>query len=273
MSQAISHTLDQPTTRDRYARLCIVTAADIEFNAVAAVLGQYSQSKIGQLKVCHGRWKNREITLLKSGVGAAGFAAQLTGHLATTSYDVLLIVGLAGGLDPQLKSGDTVIYDLCFSACFPSVTAKTKEQYNSEQNASIKCDVTLSQRLFEKLRAAALPCVRGAGLTIERVVVEAENKLALRVEYGAAAVDMETYDVVDACIHAEVPTAALRVVLDEARDDLPDFNRALSADGSMNVWRLLPLLLAHPIITARFCLNLRRAMQALKRAVSAALDL
>lgn len=273
MSEAVSQTLSHDIARNRRARLCVVTAADIEFNAVAGLLAESSQISDGELKILSGRFADHEITLLKSEVGAAGFAERLAAHLAVANYDGLLVIGLAGGLDSQLKTGDVVIYDLCFRAQSASEGSNSKEKRPArEENASVVCDPDFSTRLFEKLRAAGFQCVRGAGLTIKRVVIEAENKLALGARYGAAAVDMETYDVVAACVRAELPAAALRVVLDEANDDLPDFNRALGADGSTNVWRLLPALLARPIITARFIFNLRRAMRALRMAASFALD-
>lgn len=273
MSQILSQTVSHDPAHNRSARLCVVTAADIEFNAVAGLLAKSSQISDGELKICYGRFADQEIALLKSEVGAAGFAERLATHLAVASYDALLVIGLAGGLDPQIKTGNVVIYNLCFRAQSASEESNSKEKRPvREENASAVCDHDFSTRLFEKLLAAGLQCVRGAGLTIKRVVIEAENKLALGARYGAAAVDMETYDVITACTRVGVPAAALRVVLDEANDDLPDFNRALGADGSTNVWRLLPALLVRPIITARFIFNLRRAMRALRMATSLALD-
>ncbi len=273
MSQTVSQPLSHDTARNRHARLCVVTAADIEFNAVAGLLAESSRISDGELKILSGRFADHEIVLLKSEVGAPGFAKRLAAHLAVTSYDALLVIGLAGGLDPQLKTGDAVIYDLCFRAQSEAKESNSKEKrLVREENASVVCDPDFSTRLFEKLRAAGLQCVRGAGLTIKRVVTEAENKLALGARYGAAAVDMETYDVIAACARAGLPVATLRVVLDEASDDLPDFNRALGADGSTNVWRLLPALLARPMITWRFIFNLRRAMHALRMAAGFALD-
>lgn len=271
MSQTLSQTVSHDTARDHHARLCVVTAADIEFNAVAGLLAESSRMSDGELKIL--RFANHEITLLKSEVGAPGFAERLAAHLAVAGYDALLVIGLAGGLDPLIKTGDAVIYDLCFRAQSAPEESNSKEKRPArEENASIVCDPDFSTRLFEKLRAAGFQCVRGAGLTIKRVVTEAESKLALGAHYGAAAVDMETYDVIAACARAGVPAAALRVVLDEASDDLPDFNRALGADGSFNIWRLLPALLARPIVTARFIFSLRRAMRALRVAASVALD-
>jgi nucleoside phosphorylase len=177
-------------------------------------------------------------------------------------------MGLAGGLDPQLKTGDAVIYDQCFRAqADPNFDLNSKEKRLArEEKASIVCDPHLSTRLFESMHEAGLSCARGAGLTIKRVVFEAEQKLALKERYGTIAVDMETYEIMAVCARLGLPAAALRVVMDRAGDDLPDFNRGLKADGSLNLWRLLPALLARPGPTARFFLNLRPALRGLRAA-------
>jgi len=58
--------------------------------------------------------------------------------------------------------------------------------------------------------------------------------MALGVHYGAAAIDMETYEAISACSKFNLPTAALRVISDEAGCDIPDFNRAYDANGRMH---------------------------------------
>jgi nucleoside phosphorylase len=266
MSRAVSQTADQHAQE---ARLCVVTAAAVEFRAVAELLVDCAPASKDEVKLCRGRIAGHRITLLQSEIGAAGFAQHLAAHLAAARYQALLVVGLAGGLDAKLKPGDAVIYDRCFRA--GGATNSREKRLAREENASLVCDPALSEWLAEGLRAAGLPCLRGAGLTAARVVVEAEHKLALGARYGAAAVDMETYQIIAAGARAGVPAATLRVVLDEAGADLPDFNRALKADGSLNGWRLLPALLAHPVNTARFFVSLRRGLRALRLAAAAAL--
>jgi nucleoside phosphorylase len=65
----------------------------------------------GQLRLSKGFIGSRQVSLVKTGIGAEGFILQLEEHLARTGYDALLMAGLAGGLDPGLKAGDVVIYD------------------------------------------------------------------------------------------------------------------------------------------------------------------
>jgi len=258
--------------RTRRARLCVVTAAEIEFKAVAGLLARRSSSSEQGMRVCRGRLANNQITLLKSEIGAAGFAERLTTHLAATRYDALLVIGLAGGLDPLLKTGDAVVYDLCLRARAAAGRRDSREKRDArEENVSLACDPTLSKLLVEALRAAGRSCAHGVGLTIGRVVAEAEGKLTLGKQYGAAAVDMETYEVLAVCARLGLPASAMRVVLDEASCEIPDFSRALGADGSLKVWPLMQVLVARPVVSVHFCYRLRQAMRALRQAAGVSL--
>jgi nucleoside phosphorylase len=104
------------------------------------------------------------------------------------------------------------------------------------------------------------------------VVTEAKEKLALGASYGAAAVDMETYETLEACARLGLPAAALRVISDEAARDIPDFNRIYNADGRINGWRTLAALTARPSAALRLLMTVRPALQSLKATLQAAMS-
>jgi adenosylhomocysteine nucleosidase len=244
---------------------CVVTAAGIEFRAVARLLAGGAAGRADGLPVWRGRRGGREVTVCRSEIGAAGFATRLAAHLDRVRYDELVVIGLAGGLDPALRTGEAVVYDRCHGE-----TNSRKKSSPRDENASIACDPDLSAEVEAAVRAAGHPCRRGAGVTVGAVVAASRAKLELGTRYGAAAVDMETYGIAETARRAGIPLAALRVVLDEAGADIPDFNRALRADGRLDHWRLTRVLLARPLATAGFLANLRRAMASLERVSGAA---
>ncbi len=311
----MQHTTVDPDRRlQSYSRLCVVTAAEIEFRAVARLLlrkslGTHpscalvsveqavtrdqarSQRALPEfhpfwarrqrpeslseegIKLCRGQWDGCQVTVLKAGIGTPDFSRRLAVHLAVTHYDALLVVGLAGGLDPKLKAGDAVIYDYCFKAQDEELGTNSREKPTArEENVSIACDASLAERIAGALSEGGLPCVRGAGVTTGRAITGAESKLELGQRYSAMAVDMETYQVLAICAQFGLPAAALRIVADEAESELPDFNRGLKADGGINHWRILFVLLARPVVSARFFRDLKRAMRALERATDSALS-
>jgi len=249
-----------------YPRLCVVTAVDLEFNIAAGLLAgkQLSADSL----VCQGRYGNRQITVLKAGMGATGFAARFAAQLAAGSpdalNDALIVAGLAGGLNSKLGVGDAAIYDRCLDV--------RKIEPACDEIASIVSDDSLSAFLDGALRAAGVVAIRGAGLTVDRIVTMANEKRALGLRTGANTVDMETFAIWAAAKQIGVPIAALRIVSDDAAGDLPDFNRAYTAEGRMIPSRMAVVMAARPGVTARFLNNLRVAVGAFKSGLQAVFD-
>jgi nucleoside phosphorylase len=245
--------------RTGYADLCVVTAVDIEFTVAVRLLAERSLSEESRTKVCRGRFGHRRIAVLQSGMGARGFDQRLAEHLAVNRYDALIVAGLAGGLDPKLRAGEGLLYDLCYDA-----------RADRDEVASIGADDGWSEFLFEALRAAGRSCVRGSGVTVNKMITEREDKLALGARYHAAAVDMETFEVLSVGARFDLPAAALRVILDEAGHDTPDFNRAYEPDGLVNAWRMAGVMMARPVAASRFLFSVQPALRSLRENLKAA---
>jgi nucleoside phosphorylase len=224
-------------------RLCLVTAADIEFRMAAGLLANPVTTIEEDLQIT----RSSNITLLKTEIGAIGFPDKFNRHLAKNRYDAVLIAGFGGALDPQCRRNKAVVYECCISAI---------------DGRSTICDRVLSQRI-----SAMVDAQPGIGLTTERVIVDACEKRALYNRFGAMVVDMESYCVLDVCTQHGLPAAVLRVISDEADDDLPDFNRILQPDGKIDNRKVLGALLGRPRASWRFVQSMRPAGEALKAAL------
>jgi nucleoside phosphorylase len=252
-------------------RFCVVTAHDLEFKTAAGLLSDTRYYDEAQMKLCRGSFGDRQVTVLKSGVGAFGFANRLSAHLQNNRYEALMVAGVAGALDPQIKTGDAVVFNKCYNARADRNGSNSGDgRLGSGDNAIIACDDKLSQFIADILRSSGATCFRGAGVTVDRIITSAREKVALGARYQAAAVDMETYDCLSVCAHFGLSATALRVVSDDAVSDLPDFNRALIRDGRqghegrMSKWRMASAILINPINSARFLLSISRVLDALR---------
>jgi len=245
--------------------ICLVTAVDVEFNAAVSLLTSKTFSTEFQIKTCRGSLGRRRITVLQCGMGAPGFAERLANYLEISRPDVLLVAGLAGGLAPGLKSGDAVVYDICQGACggFGASASKEKPSHR-EQNASIRCDDQISECLFELSKSSGQRCFRGSGVTVDRIITEAQSKILLGVKYQAVAVDMESYGLLGVCAAFSLPAAVLRVISDEAGHNLPDFNFAARADGQMDIWRTARVMAARPRASVRFLWGIKMVLKSLR---------
>jgi nucleoside phosphorylase len=213
------------------ARLCLMVAADIEYKAAADVL--------------HKLQAQDHVILLKTGIGAIRLPDRVGVALKDGSFDHVLIAGLCGALDSKLRRGDVVVYDESRST-----------------GASLKLDVTIADRL-----ARVVECTRGPGLSVERVVTLATEKRDLQLAYGAIVVDMETYKIASFCVEHGIAVGVVRVVSDEAHEDLPDFNRALDEHGEMVGWKVAHQMLARPAASLKLVSGFRSTMESFKGAV------
>ena len=122
--------------------------------------------------------------------------------------DLVLTCGFAGGLDPELKTGD-VIFELG----------------------------TLNPELGTRLRAAGAKPVKF--FCADRIATTVAEKKKLRDETGADAVEMESAVIHEICRQHDIPCVTVRVISDTANEDLPlDFNQLSKPDQSLDFGKL-----------------------------------
>ena len=262
------------TGQPKIDHLCMVTAVDVEFKAATGLLGQSVFSSESSFKICRGISGDRRITVLQCGMGARGFAEWLSEHLKCNQYDALVIAGLAGGLDPRLKTGDAVVYDCCLDAR-ESVDHSDSESVVRAAGSvieHIRRQENLVRALLDGLRVTSLNSFYGSGITVSQVVINATDKLWLGQQHQALAVDMESFDVLQVASRFDVPAAVVRIISDEAEHDLPNFNSAAEADGRINHRRMAAAMLQRPVASARFLRNLNPVFSALRASLEVILN-
>ncbi len=252
------------TAEHNRAKLCLVTAVDIEFKTAISLLSQIIHSNESGFKICQGHFGNRNVTVLQCGMGGRGFAEWLVRHLKTNNYEALIVIGLAGGLDPTLKASDVVIYDLCRDG-------RTRQDFRCGQQQEVSCDNHLVESLLETFRPISLRAFRGTGVTVSRIITDVEDKLRLGEGQQAMAVDMESFDILHVSAEFGLPAVAVRVISDAASVALPDFNSAAEASGKMNAWRLAAAMLRRPAASIRFLANLKPVITALRQSLQVVL--
>jgi nucleoside phosphorylase len=156
-----------------------------------------------------------DVKVLLTGIGRRNAEQMIREALAGQRFQFVLTCGFAGGLNPELPTG-TVVFsaDEGFSRS-PALLAA------GAQPARFHC--------------------------ADRIATSAEEKRRLWQSTGADAVEMESAVIRTACREHGIPSATVRVISDNANEDLPlDFNRLMDAEQNVSYARLALALASSP---------------------------
>lgn len=159
---------------------------------------------------------------------------QLRALLATldpVSFRGVISFGVAGGLDPALKSGDIVVATEVMAG-----------------DARWLAGLALNDELVARLALGRRRVVRGGLAGVEQVIGARAGKAALWSETGAAAVDMESHIAAAYAEESALPFAALRVISDPASRALPAIAMtAIKPNGDIDLRKVLRGVARNPM--------------------------
>jgi len=178
-----------------------------------------------------------------------------------TSFDPksirgIVSFGVAGGLNPALKTGDIVV---------ASEIVAAKQRWDTAAH--------LTENLIALPMKRGRSIVHGVLVGVEQVVIGQVGKAALRATTGADAVDMESHIAVRYAAENGLPFAAVRVISDPSHRALPEITlNAIKPNGNVDVWKVMrgiarnPRTIPHLISTGR---DFNRALRSLRGCRSA----
>ncbi len=159
---------------------------------------------------------------------------QLRSLLATldsSSFRGVISFGVAGGLDPALRSGDVVVATEVLSG-----------------DTRFLADMALNEEMVASATLKRRKIVRGGLAGVEQVIAARACKAALRSETGASAVDMESHIAAAYATKAGIPFAALRVISDPAHRALPELAKtAVKPNGDIDLRKVLRGVARNPL--------------------------
>lgn len=182
---------------------------------------------------CKAEFCGREVLLVANGPGPALVTRAVEVASNRSQFDLLVSVGLCGGLAPDLAASEIFVARVVQDA--------------------------VGGEVFEcVLPASAPPYECGCVISQDRVAVTLAEKRALRAN-GADVVEMEAGAVARQAVLLGMPFACVRVISDTADEDFTlDLNTMRTADGHFSQIRIVMAALTRPVRLVPELLRLQR---------------
>ena len=183
------------------------------YHSLSALKLESQPGKIGKLDVhC---FPELDITLARGGHGKTQFGIQTQHLLDHEDFDLVICVGAAGALDPEVKVGDLII-----------ATSTVEHDFNNKFVPRPKPRFKGDAQSLEQLKALKLPKTQfkvhfGIIAGGDEDVIEIRRGRELRDLHTALAVAWEGVGGARACAFSEVPYLELRGATDTADHAAP----------------------------------------------------
>lgn len=213
--------------------LGVVTACEPETVLVRRRLRPCRKTSTPVGSLWHGRIHTTHVVLVRCGMGPRRAAAAASWLLRTYRLEGLLNVGFAGGMGPALMTGDAVLARRVVTGLIPRSPA------DSATFEEIRLDARLGCFAVAAATRAALRGHYGTLLSVAEVAACSSAKMALGMQTGALAIDMEASSLGRVAAAHGIPFMVLRTIFDTYDDEVPSrLSRCITADGAVHYGHL-----------------------------------
>jgi adenosylhomocysteine nucleosidase len=230
----------------------IVAALPMEVAPLVARFREVRKYAARGQTILEGQLGGKVVALVQTGMGRQraqrGAERLIDGHRPRW----IISAGFAGSLNPAIPRNSVLV---------PAEIANVEGRlFSTEWPANLDLPAGAERK--------------GRLLTVDDVVLKAEQKARLRAEHGADLVDMETSAVAALCRERGVGFVSIRVVSDDASSDLPPEILTIMGDsGSYRLGAALGAIWRRPSSLKDMLALREQAVQAADRLARALLDL
>jgi adenosylhomocysteine nucleosidase len=247
----------------------LLCALPQELTHLRALLDDVTTTDLAHIRFDEGILDGHRVVLAGAGMGKVNAAVVTTLLLERFGCRVVVLSGVAGGLDPALHIGDVVVADRVVQHDAGRIFGGRLERYqaghvsfiNPTDALGYSTDPDLLARVEHALHAVTLPSLLpaagggsrppqltfGTVLTGDQYVHCEVTRQRLHGELGAHAVEMEGGAVAQVCQSFGIPWLVIRALSDlagqESSIDFTAFAEGVAATSAAIVRRIIPVLL------------------------------
>ncbi len=194
----------------------IIGAMKIETDGLIAKMSGKRKKRSGNLEFIKGRLENKEIVVCCCGIGKVNSAMAST--LMIYLYkDINLIInlGVAGGIKPDIKQGDIVIGSACVQHDYDQTPDGLKKaQLSGFDFVEIPSDSQAVAKMERVLKSCNFKYYNGIIATGDQFIADKNKASALYTDFNAYACDMESGSIAHVCYVLGKKFLSMRAISD-----------------------------------------------------------
>jgi adenosylhomocysteine nucleosidase len=219
--------------------ILVVAAMPIELKQFTKALS-LPRSIVGGVSAYRGSVPGTDVTVLAAviGIGPARATESMERLLASEDIAHVVMIGIAGGLDPSLQIGDLIVPE-----------------------------VVVDGSSGREVHPAPIQAVAAKGrLVTTDAILSDPTALDQRLRDGVVALDMETAAVGAVCEDHRIPWSAFRTISDRVQDGIVDGSTLAMTkpDGSADVLAAMKVIAKRPAIVPKLAKLARDTNQAVR---------
>lgn len=206
----------------------IIVAMQEELDEILNIMNNVTKEETNNIILYKGVIENKNIILVKSGVGKVNAARVTQILIDKLEVDVMINIGAAGALNPNLNIGDIVIANKLIQHDFDITAFGHNKGYITGVGEYISCDEELVNKLenvVNKEKSKEYKAIIGIIASGDIFCTEVKMKEKIYSKFNADCVEMEGAAIAQICYLANIPFIVIRSI-----SDSPNGNNAIVFD-------------------------------------------
>ena len=202
----------------------VIGAMEVEVDAVLAAMEEKVEQAYAGMGFTRGTLSGAPVVVAQCSAGKVNAALCAQAMVDLFRPRLVLNIGVAGGVGPDVHIGDVVVatacvqYDFDTTALDPWPVGQLLLPGVEEPQRFLPCDQRVGDLLAQAGEKLYGRVHRGVVATGDRFVADPQFGLWLHKEFGALACEMEGAAIAQVCLVNQVPCGVLRAISDNALD-------------------------------------------------------
>jgi adenosylhomocysteine nucleosidase len=199
--------------------LGIIGAMNIEVIELIKSMDISDTENFSEIVYHIGRINGNDVVIAKCGMGKVRATICTQTMILKYSPNIIVNTGVAGGLSPNLKTGDIIIASSVVEYDSPDrCITENPLRMASDIHDEYFCDESVVEKLSQSVEHIGINYCKGLIATGDRYICKKEDKQSIIDRYHAAACNMESGSIGQVCSCSKVPFGIIRSISDNADD-------------------------------------------------------